>query len=152
MWIECMNKSRDQSNYNILIKLSRSHSELYRNCFVCRAVKFCIQMGQILDFLRSVSVHFGSASQNVLKMIFKSPRFVLFGANLDAKFDILGAEYNLDWSDYSTFMWTLICFVTPRVLLREQGVQVKTHQFNRSIMKLGKIVRFLFLKASSPKR
>ena len=39
-------------------------------------------MGQIYDFLRSVSVHFGSASQNVLKLILKSPRFVPFGANL----------------------------------------------------------------------
>ena len=39
-------------------------------------------MGQIWDFLRSVSVHFGSPSQNVLKIIFKSPRFVPFGANL----------------------------------------------------------------------
>ena len=54
-----------------------------------RAVKFSIQigsdwsqMGQIWDFLRSVSVHFGSASQNVLKLILKSPRFVPFGTNL----------------------------------------------------------------------
>ena len=40
-----------------------------------------LQMGQILmwDFLRSVSVHFGSPSQNVLKQILKSPRFVPFG-------------------------------------------------------------------------
>ena len=54
-----------------------------------RDVKFAIrigsdyywpQMGQIWDFLRSVSVHFGSPSQNVLKLILKSPRFVLFGA------------------------------------------------------------------------
>ena len=40
------------------------------------------EMGQIWEFLRSVSVHFGSASQNVLKLILKSPRFVLFVANL----------------------------------------------------------------------
>ena len=39
-------------------------------------------MGQIWDFLRSVSVHFGSLSQNVLKLILKSPRFFLFEANL----------------------------------------------------------------------
>ena len=39
-------------------------------------------MGQIWDFLRSVLVHFGSTSQNVLKLILKSPRFVPFGANL----------------------------------------------------------------------
>ena len=39
-------------------------------------------MGQIWDFLRSVSVHFGAPRQNVLKQIFKSPRFVPFGANL----------------------------------------------------------------------
>ena len=32
------------------------------------------QMGQTWDFLRSVSVHFGSASQNVQKLILKSPR------------------------------------------------------------------------------
>ena len=29
------------------------------------------QMGQIRDFLRSVSVHFGSASQNLIKLILK---------------------------------------------------------------------------------
>jgi len=40
------------------------------------------QMGLILDSLRSVSVHFGLPSQNVLKLILKSPRFVLFVANL----------------------------------------------------------------------
>ena len=39
-------------------------------------------MGQIWDVLRSVSVHFGSTSQNVLKLTLKSPRFVPFGANL----------------------------------------------------------------------
>ena len=32
------------------------------------------QMGQIFGFLRSVSVHFGSVSQNVLKLILKCPR------------------------------------------------------------------------------
>ena len=41
-----------------------------------------LQMGQIWDFLRSVSVHFGSPSQNVLKLILKRPRFVTFEANL----------------------------------------------------------------------
>ena len=35
-----------------------------------------------LDFLRSVSVRFGSLRQNVPKMILKSPRIVPFGANL----------------------------------------------------------------------
>ena len=40
------------------------------------------QMGQIWDFLRSVSVDFGSVSQNVLKLILKRPRFVPFGTNL----------------------------------------------------------------------
>ena len=63
------------------------------------------QVGQIWDFLRSVSVHFDAPRQNVLKLIFKktqicptlgqssprqnvlklileSPRFVPFGANL----------------------------------------------------------------------
>ena len=43
------------------------------------------KMGQILDFLRSVSVHFGSGSRNVLKLVLKSPKFVPFGTNL-AKF------------------------------------------------------------------
>ena len=42
------------------------------------------QVGQILDFfLRSVSVNFGSPSLNVLKLILKSPRFVLFGGQSD---------------------------------------------------------------------
>ena len=56
---------------------------------VIRDVKVAIQigsgwtqMGKIWDFLRSVSVHFGSPSQNVLKLILKSPRFVPFGNNL----------------------------------------------------------------------
>ena len=31
------------------------------------------QMGQIWDFLRSVSVHFGAGRQNALKLILKSP-------------------------------------------------------------------------------
>ena len=39
-------------------------------------------MEQICDFLRSVSVHFGSPSQNILKLILKSPTFVPLGANL----------------------------------------------------------------------
>ena len=41
------------------------------------------QMGQILDFLRSVSVHFGAPRQNLLKLILKSHRFVKFGGILD---------------------------------------------------------------------
>ena len=41
------------------------------------------QMGQIWDFLRSVSEHFGSPSQNVLNLILKSLRFVPFEANLN---------------------------------------------------------------------
>ena len=39
-------------------------------------------MGQLWDFLRSVSVHFGAGRQNVLKLILKSPTFVPFGTNL----------------------------------------------------------------------
>ena len=39
-------------------------------------------MGQIWDILRSVSVHFCPPSQNVLKLILKSPRFVPFRTNL----------------------------------------------------------------------
>ena len=40
------------------------------------------QMGQIWEFLRLVSVHFGSLSQNVLKLVLKSPTFVQFESNL----------------------------------------------------------------------
>ena len=40
------------------------------------------QIGQIWDFLRSVSVHFGTGRQNVLKLILKGPTFVPFGANM----------------------------------------------------------------------
>ena len=36
------------------------------------------QIGQIQDFLRFISVHFGSESQNVLKWILKSLGFILF--------------------------------------------------------------------------
>ena len=55
-----------------------------------RDVKFGIQSGsdwpktgQIWDFLRSVIVHFGSVSQNVLELILKSPRFVPFWGQFD---------------------------------------------------------------------
>ena len=40
-------------------------------------------MGQIWDFLRSVSVRFGASRQNVLKLILKRPRFVPFGGQSD---------------------------------------------------------------------
>ena len=40
------------------------------------------KMGQIWEFLRSVSVHFGAPRQNVLKLILKSHWFVPFGAKL----------------------------------------------------------------------
>ena len=52
-------------------------------CVSHRDVKFGIQIGsvwlqigQIWDFLRSVSVHFGSLSQNVLILILKRSRFM----------------------------------------------------------------------------
>ena len=65
-----------------------------------RDVKFGIQkiesdwpqMGQILDFLSSVSLHFGSSSQNVLKLILKSSRFVPFGGQSDPTWDQPGHE------------------------------------------------------------
>ena len=57
-------------------------------------------MGQIWDFLRSVSVHFGAPRQNVLKLILKSPRFITFGENLTH----VGAHPDtptrrIDWAD-----------------------------------------------------
>ena len=55
-----------------------------------RSIKFSIQigldwpqMGQIWDFLRSVSVYFGAPRQNILKLILKSPRLVPFGGQSD---------------------------------------------------------------------
>ena len=48
-------------------------------------------MGQMGDFLRSVSVHFGAVRQNVLKLILKGPHLSHLGPigpNLDAKLDI----------------------------------------------------------------
>ena len=50
--------------------------------FLAQGVSDWSQIGKIWDFLRSVSIHFGSASQNVQKLILKSPRFVSFGPNL----------------------------------------------------------------------
>ena len=54
-----------------------------------RDLKFSIRIGSYLlqnvtiwDFLRSFSVHFGLASQNVLKLILKSHIFIPFGSNL----------------------------------------------------------------------
>ena len=56
---------------------------------VCRDVIFAPQirsywpkMGQIWDFLRSVSVHFGSPRINLLILLLKSHRFVPFWANM----------------------------------------------------------------------
>ena len=67
------------------------------------------QMGQIWDFLRSVSVHFGSASQNVLKLILKYPTFVPFEANLThfvAKPNIpaLATDQSKNWFNRGTLM------------------------------------------------
>ena len=66
-----------------------NQSPLFLLTMVRRDVKFGIQiesdwpqMGQIWDFLRSGSVHFGALRQNVLKLILKSHRFAPFGANL----------------------------------------------------------------------
>ena len=50
-------------------------------------------MVQIWDFSRSVSVHFGSPNQSVLKLILKVPdlsHLWQIRLNLDAKFDIPG--------------------------------------------------------------
>ena len=70
-------------------KLGPNYMAFLNEPTVTRDAKFSIQIGsywprlwQIVEFLRSVSVHFGSTSQNVLKLIFKSSRFVSFGANL----------------------------------------------------------------------
>ena len=75
--------------YEELTSLDDEDSHLPSQELDIRDVKFGIQigsdwpqMGQILEFLRSVSLHFGSVSQNILKLILKSPRFVPFGANL----------------------------------------------------------------------
>ena len=66
-----------------------------------RGFRFGTKVGQIghkweksWDFLISVSIHFVSPSQNVLKLILKSPKFLsllcLISPNLDAKFDNRG--------------------------------------------------------------
>ena len=62
---------------------------VYSRALCTGDVKLCIQigsdspqMGQIWDFFKSVSVHFGSASQNVLELILKRLGFVPFGANM----------------------------------------------------------------------
>ena len=55
-------------------------------------------MGQIWDFSRSVSVHFGAPRQNVLNLILKSPRFDPFGLKLILKsprFVPFGANFTL---------------------------------------------------------
>ena len=67
-------------------------------------------MGQIWDFLRSVSVHFGALRQNVLKLILKSPRFVPFGVILTdfvVKPDILIRQ--LTWKAGITSMFVNLC-------------------------------------------
>ena len=51
-----------------------------------RDVKFDSKLVRLVQsgiFIRLVSVHFGSASQNVLKLIFKSPGFVPFAGQSD---------------------------------------------------------------------
>ena len=55
----------------------------YQGCQICHPNWVRMpQMGQIWDFLRSVSVHFGAMRQNALKLILKSHRFVQFESNL----------------------------------------------------------------------
>ena len=68
-----------------------------------------LQMRQILDFSRSDSVHFGSPSQNVLKLILKSPRSVPFGANLTHLGSILYSpayRVGTEGRVYDTALWT----------------------------------------------
>ena len=62
--------------------LSESFTGMWDVKFDIQIGSDCPKMGQIWDFLRSVSVHFGSLSQNVLNLILKSPRFVPFWDNL----------------------------------------------------------------------
>jgi len=62
-------------------------SNIFYCCFIqlTKDVRVGPKLGQIgpkWDFLRSISVHFGSSSQNVLTLIFKSPRLDPFVANL----------------------------------------------------------------------
>ena len=71
---------------------------LKQECQICHPnLLILARNGKIWEFLRSVSDHFGSLSQNVLKLTLKSPRFVPVGGNLskfgcNAKFDIPGVE------------------------------------------------------------
>ena len=60
-------------------KLAMKYDEMTSH-LIGRDLKFDIligsdwpEMGQVWDFLRSVSVHFGSPIQNVLKLILKVP-------------------------------------------------------------------------------
>ena len=82
-----MNSSeKDYTFYNFLISNSLIYVVIHLSI---KKIKFYLyetlmsnwsQMVHILNFLRTVSVHFGSPSQNVLKLILKSPRIVPFGA------------------------------------------------------------------------
>ena len=59
-------------------------------------------MGQIWNlniWIRTVSVHFDSASQNVLKLILKGPIFVPFGAN----HNLFGCQIWHSWSPL--YLW-----------------------------------------------
>ena len=73
---------RDPQTVFTQIKQVAERPDCRLPCISTRDRKFSIQivsdwpqMGQIWDFLRSVSVHFGSMSLNVLKLILKNPRF-----------------------------------------------------------------------------
>ena len=72
------------------------------------------QMGQICDFLSSVSVHFGARRQNVLKLILKRPRFVQFGGQSDPFWipNLTSMVYSIIW------MLTHLSFGTVYVALQ----------------------------------
>ena len=67
------------------------------------------QVGQIWDFLRSVSVHIGAPRQNVLKLILKSPRFVPFGANL--------TQFEATLTPPGHYAWAEVFWDVPDVVL-----------------------------------
>ena len=87
--LKCWSQVWDKNYNKILVWWCSYHWVIRWITLPTRDVKFGIQivsfwpeLGQIWDFLRSVPVHFGSSSQNVLKSVLKSPGCVLFGANI----------------------------------------------------------------------
>ena len=88
------------------------------------------QMGQIWDFLIWFSVHFVSVSQNLIKQIVQSPRFVPFGSDpteSDANLYTVAGKLAVIMSFYlcMSYLWVIVLGeITRDTTERETSFQI----------------------------